>query len=440
MILNEYVGGLHFEEVFNLMFQKVTLDNNVQILTEHVPHVRSVAVGFWVDVGSRDENPEINGISHFIEHLMFKGTERRTAKDIAEALDAVGGQLNAFTTKEYTCYYARVLDEHLDLAVDLLSDMLFESKFDAADIDRERNVIIEEIKMYEDAPDELVHDIFAGSMWQGHALGRPIIGTAEVISELSRDKIFDFYKTYYNPGKMVVAVAGNINHEEVVNKLRPIFESKKGIAPVRTMTAPAPRRDILCRSKETEQVHLCVGTPGLSLEHEKIYVFQVLNTILGGGLSSRLFQEIREQRGLVYSVYSYHSSYHDTGLFCVYAGLSKQNVDEVMDLIFRQVRDIQMNSVKEEELQRAKDQLKGNLLLSLENVNTRMSRLGKSQLYLGKVIPPEEIVAKVNKVTVAEIQELTREMLKPELFSLAAIGPWTDCGNLEKVLEQLRNK
>ncbi|MCL6560495.1 MAG: insulinase family protein, partial [Firmicutes bacterium] len=361
------------------------------------------------------------------------------AKEIAEALDAVGGQLNAFTTKEYTCYYARVLDEYFDLAVDLLSDMLFESKFDARDIDRERNVIIEEIKMYEDAPDELVHDIFAGSMWQGHALGRPIIGTAEVIAGLSREQILDFYETHYKPGKMVVSVAGNIRHEEVINKLRPIFEGKGGAVTAREMIAPAPCRDITCRSKETEQVHLCVGTPGLSLDHEKIYVFQIVNTILGGGLSSRLFQEIREQRGLVYSVYSYHSSYHDTGLFCVYAGLSKQNVDVVLDLIFKQIRDIQLSGVKEEELQRAKDQLKGNLYLSLENVNTRMSRLGKSQLYLGKVIPPEEIVAKVNKVTAAEVQELAREMLKPECFSLAAIGPWEDCGSLEKVLGQLWN-
>lgn len=421
------------------MFQKVTLDNQMSILTEQVPHVRSVAVGFWVDVGSRDEKNENNGISHFLEHLMFKGTARRTAKQIAEALDAVGGQLNAFTTKEYTCYYARVLDEYFDLAVDLLSDMLFESKFDAQDIDRERNVILEEIKMYEDAPDELVHDIFAGSMWQGHALGRPIIGTAEVIAGITRDQILDFYKTYYNPGKMIAAVAGNISHEEVMAKLRPLFEGKKGISPARIMTPPTPRRDIICRGKETEQVHLCVGTPGLNLDHENIYVFQIISTILGGGLSSRLFQEIREQRGLVYSVYSYHSSYHDTGLFCVYAGLSKQNVDEVLELIFKQVRDIQVNGVKEEELQRAKDQLKGNLLLSLENVNTRMSRLGKSQLYLGKVIPPEEIVTKLNKVTAAEIQDLALEMLKPEYFSLAAIGPWEDCGNLEKVLAQLKN-
>jgi len=419
------------------MFHKVTLDNNIHILLEQVPYVRSVALGFWVDVGSRDESPENNGISHFIEHLLFKGTKKRTAKQIAEALDAVGGQLNAFTTKEYTCYYARVLDEHFGLAADLLSDMLFDSIFDPDDIDRERNVIIEEIKMYEDAPDELVHDIFAGSMWQGHALGRPIIGTADVITKLSRDKIIEFYKTYYNPGNMIVTVAGNIDKEEVIRKLRPVLESRTGGVPAKAMTAPLPKRDVVCRNKETEQVHLCVGTPGLSLEHEKTYTFQIINTILGGGLSSRLFQEIREKRGLVYSVYSYHSSYHDTGLFCVYAGLSKQNVEEVLGLIFKQIKDIRLNSVKVEELQRAKDQLKGNLLLSLENVSTRMSRLGKSQLYLGKIIPPEEVVEKLNKVTIADIQELAEEMLDPRCFSLATIGPWGDCGSLEKVLGQL---
>ncbi|MCG9967756.1 insulinase family protein [Pelotomaculum terephthalicicum JT] len=418
------------------MFHKVTLDNNIHILLEQVPHVRSVALGFWVDVGSRYESSENNGISHFIEHLLFKGTERRTAKQIAETLDAVGGQLNAFTTKEYTCYYARVLDEYFDLAVDLLSDMLFYSKFAPDDIDRERNVIVEEIKMYEDAPDELVHDIFAGSMWQGHALGRPIIGTAEVIEQISRDKIVEFYNTHYKPGNLVVTAAGNIDKDEVINKLRPVLETRKGYLPARDIIAPAPKRDVVCRSKETEQVHLCIGTPGLSLENEKTYTFQVLNTILGGGLSSRLFQEIREQRGLVYSVYSYHSSYHDTGLFCIYAGLSKQNVDEVLELIFKQVEDIRLNSVKSEELQRAKDQLKGNLLLSLENVSTRMSRLGKSQLYLGKVIPPEEVVEKINKVTIADIQELAAEMLKPGDFSMATIGPWTDCGNMEKMLSR----
>ncbi|MDD4334492.1 MAG: pitrilysin family protein [Desulfotomaculaceae bacterium] len=419
------------------MYNLVTMDNNTKVLSEKVPHVRSISVGFFVDIGSRYETPDINGASHFIEHLMFKGTGRRTPKDIAEELDAVGGQLNAFTTKEYTCYYARVLDEHFDLAVDLLGDMLFESKFDPADIDRERNVIIEEIKMYEDTPDELVHDIFAGSIWRGHSLGQPIIGTADVINSLSRDRLYDYYKTHYNPDRMIVAVAGNISHDAVMDRLHPIFEKRVGKEHPRQVNTPATQRRVTCRSKDTEQVHLIVGAPGLKLDHEKIYVMQIINTILGGGLSSRLFQEIREQRGLVYSVYSYHSSYHDTGLFGVYAGLSKQNVDEVLALIFKQVKDIQVNGVQEEELRRAKEQLKGNLYLSLENVNTRMSRLGKSQLYLGKVVTPEEIINRVNRVTISDIQELAKEVLDPEGFSLASIGPWDDCGSLERTIGNL---
>lgn len=413
------------------MYQTVTLENGVTILTEDVPHVRSVVVGVWVGVGSRDEHPVLAGISHFIEHMVFKGTERRTARNIAEALDAVGGQLNAFTTKEYTCYYARVLDEHFDLAVDILQDMLFHSRFTPGDIDRERNVIIEEIKMYEDAPDELVHDVFATTIWQGHALGRPIIGTVEVIQNLSRQDILDYYQQHYKPNNLVVAVAGNIDHSRVVDKLRPIFGQLKGDRVPRQLVHPVPRREITCRAKDTEQVHLCIGAPGLPLEHEHIYVFQLVNTILGGGLSSRLFQEIREQRGLVYSVYSYHSSYHDAGLFCVYAGLSKQNVALVMDLIFQEIRDIQQNGVTPEELQRAKEQLIGNLWLSLESVSTRMSRLAKSQLYLGKVVPPEEVAARVNRITGEEVKELAREMLDPCSFAIASVGPWDDCHALE---------
>lgn len=422
------------------MFNMVTLDNKTQILTETVPHVRSVSIGVFVDTGSRYEAPDMNGSSHFIEHLMFKGTNRRSAKDIAEELDAVGGQLNAFTTKEYTCYYARVMDEHFDLAVDLLGDMLFESKFDPVDIDRERNVIIEEIKMYEDTPDELVHDIFAGSIWRGHSLGQPIIGTADIINGLNRDKLFDYYKKNYNPGRMIVAVAGNITHDAVMKKLRPIFANKEGKGNLKKVDVPAAQRQIVCRSKDTEQVHLIVGAPGLKLDHEKIYVMQIINTILGGGLSSRLFQDIREQRGLVYSVYSYHSSYHDTGLFGIYAGLSKENVDEVLELIFKQVRDIQIKGVKKEELYRAKEQLKGSLFLSLENVTTRMSRLGKSQLYLGKFVTPEEIVNRVNKVTISDIRELAEEVLDPDSFSLASIGPWDDCGSLKRTIGDLCDK
>jgi len=402
------------------------LANGVKVLTEKIPHVHSASIGVWVDVGSRDENDHQAGVTHFIEHLMFKGTQRRSAKDIAEELDAVGGQLNAFTTKEYTCYYARVLDEHLPLAVDLLGDMLFHSRFDEVDIDRERNVILEEIKMYEDAPDELVHDIFAGTIWHSHPLGRPVIGGEQSVRNLSRADLRTFYKQFYTPGNIVVAAAGNFEHEQLLDMLNKTFGQLTGNKKERRFVVPQPNKQVFCRTKDTEQVHLCLGTPGLPMDHEKIYVFQLINTILGGGLSSRLFQEIREQRGLVYSVFSYHSSYHDSGLFCVYAGLSRENVREALELIVKEIRDIQKQGVSPAELQRVKDQLKGNLLLSLESVSTRMSRLGKSQLYLGKITPPEEIVRRIMAVTNDDIMELTKNLLKPENFSLASVGPWND--------------
>lgn len=412
------------------MYKRVVFENGVHVLTEEIPHVRSLALGFWVDTGSRDEPDELAGVSHFIEHLLFKGTKKRTARQIAEALDAVGGQLNAFTTKEYTCYYARVTDEHFDLALDVLSDMVFAPLFKAEDIDRERNVILEEIKMYEDTPDELVHDVFATTIWQGHSLGRPIIGNARVIGDLSREEIVAYYQKNYNPQNLIVAAAGNINHREVVEKLAKAIGEFGGQAAARENTRPVPHSVVNCRQKETEQIHLCLGAPGLPLDDAQIYVLQVINTILGGGLSSRLFQEIRESRGLAYSVYSYHSSYRDTGLFCVYAGLSKNNVAKVMELVFREIRDIQKNGVSAEELRRAKEQMRGNLFLSLENVSTRMSRLAKSQLYLGKVVSPEEVVEKINGVTEEQVREVACRMLDPQAFAIASVGPWDDCAAL----------
>ncbi|SHE43130.1 Predicted Zn-dependent peptidase [Desulforamulus putei DSM 12395] len=422
-----------------MFYQKEVLPNGVRILTQQVSHVRSVALGIWVDVGSRDESDANAGISHYIEHMLFKGTKHRTAKQIAEELDAVGGQLNAFTTKEYTCYYAKVLDEHFDLAVDILTDMLFHSNISEQDVEREKNVILEEIKMYEDAPDELVHDMFAKTIWSGHPLGRPIIGTSETVSGLNYQDLRSYMKDYYTPNRMVISVAGNITHRQVVEKLSPLFGTLKGNGINRQLQKPNHTSQVNCRNKETEQVHMVIGAPGLSLDNDLIYIVQVINTVLGGGLSSRLFQEIREQRGLVYTVYSYHSSYYDTGIFGIYAGLSKQNVNQAMELIFKEIKDIKKNGVTREELQRAKDQLKGNLLLSLESVNTHMSRLGKSELYLGKVYSPEEIVEKLNRVTVEDTVRVASQLFQPDKFSMAAIGPWQDCGELKNALDTLRD-
>ncbi len=406
------------------MHKETVLTNGIHILSEKVPHVHSVVVGFWISVGSRDESPEVAGITHFIEHLMFKGTKSRTAKQIAESLDAVGGQLNAFTTKEYTCYYVRVLDEFFEFAVDLLSDMLLNSLFSPDDLDRERNVILEEIKMYEDTPDEQVHDIFARTLWQNHPLGRSIIGTADVIANVSREEIMEFYREHYIASNMIIAVAGNVEHQRVVNKIEGILGHLEPQKRSRVLQPPSPYSDTCFRKKDTEQVHICTGVPGLPLGHENIYVLQLINTILGGGISSRLFQQIREERGLVYAVFSYHSSYHDGGVFCIYLGLSPANVATAMELVFKEIRDIQSKGVTDMELQRAKDQLRGNLLLSLEHVSSRMSRLGKSQMYLGKVIPQEEIVKRINSISNERIKEVAANILVPDKFCLASVGPW----------------
>jgi predicted Zn-dependent peptidase len=369
--------------------------------------------------------------------MLFKGTATRSAKDIAEAFDRIGGQLNAFTTKEYTCYYARVLDEHLDLAIDVISDMLFRSRFAPEDIERERNVIVEEIKMYEDTPDELVHDVLAQTLWRQHALGRPVIGDAAVIQNLSRDQLLDYYDQHYRFGGMVIAVAGNVRHERVVERLEEVFGHTPGGGSPKPLVAPYPHPGCICRDKDTEQVHLCIGTQGLRLDDENIYVLQVVSTILGGGLSSRLFQRVREQLGLAYNIFSYHSSYRDAGLFGVYAGLSPENVGTVLDIILEELNDIRRGGVTEEELTRSKEQLKGNFLMSLESVSTRMNRLGKSELYLGRVHTPEEIVEKLARVKVDQIAAVADQLFRPEKLSLASIGPWRDEGAWHNALSRL---
>lgn len=409
------------------MPQMTTLENGVRIVTDHLPYVRSTAVGIWVGVGSRDEAGQEIGISHFIEHMMFKGTPRRTAKDIAEALDAVGGQLNAFTTKEYTCYHAKVLDEHFSLAVDILSDMLYNSRFASEDIQREKNVVLEEIKMYEDAPDELIHDILAATLWRGNSLARPVIGNAASVCRLDRDDLIGFYRRHYLLGRrVVVAAAGNIEHNQAVEILSPVFAGLSPESALSENEIACPHADLACRDKQTEQVHVCLGVQGLALDHPRIYQLQVLNTILGGGISSRLFQHIREDLGLVYSIYSYHSSYHDTGLFAIYAGLSAGNVGQVLDLICSELENIRAHGVTKQELKRAQEQLKGNFLLSLESVNARMSRLGKSQLYLGRVPSVDDIIERVDAVTEDEVQDLARSLWCPSKICLATIGSWND--------------
>ncbi|KLU63454.1 protease 3 precursor [Peptococcaceae bacterium CEB3] len=404
------------------MFHKDVLPNGVRVITEEIEHVRSVAIGLWVGAGSRDEREGFEGISHFIEHMFFKGTSRRSARDLAEALEAVGGQLNAFTTKEYTCFYAKVLDEDLDLAIDVLSDMFFHSKFDEKELEKEKKVVIEEIKMYEDSPDELIHDLFSEYVWNDHPLGKPILGTEESIRALNRDKILQYLSEHYAPDNLVVAVAGNIQHDTILEKLSGLYGTfKRGGRRVLEGT-PAGHTVARFVTKDTEQMHLILGVPGLGQDDPDIYPMLVFNSVLGGGLSSRLFQGIREQRGLAYSVYSYHSTYVDTGLFAIYAGTSPDNTSEVVECILSEVLDMKHHGISAEELERTKAQIKGGLYLGLESVSSRMSRLGKTELTYNRVLTPEEVVERLEKVTLSDVLRVIGRLWQKEKVSLAMIG------------------
>jgi len=404
-------------------YETSVLQNGIRVVSEYIPYVKSVAVGIWVGAGSRFESEQHNGISHFLEHLFFKGTEKRSAKDIAESLDAVGGQLNAFTTKEYTCYYAKVLDEHLDLALDVLSDMFFNSKFSEKDILKEREVIIEEIKMYEDTPDEIIHDFFSQTIWEGHPLGKPVLGTEETISTFTRDDFLQFINTHYVPENIVIALAGKVEHKKIIELLEKLFgEAKRG--PVDKYPFPPDNHSLIQNIyRDVSQVQICLGSPGLPQDHPQIYPLYILNSVLGGGLSSRLVQEVREERGLAYSVYSYHSAFSDAGLFTFYAGTRPDNYEQVIQLILKEAFTIADQGITQKELVKAKKQLKGNLYLGLESVGSRMTRIGKSLLSLNRLITPEEVANKIDQVSLEEVQDLARNIFRQDKFTITTIGP-----------------
>lgn len=414
-------------------YQKTTLDNGLRVITEEIPHVRSASIGVWVAAGSTWETPGNMGISHFIEHLLFKGTERRSARQIAREIDGRGGNLNAFTSKEHTCYYARVLDEHLPAALDVLADMLQHSLFDPGEVAKEKGVIAEEIKMYEDVPDDVVHDLFASALWSGHALGRPIVGTVDTVQSLSRADLLGYMGHHYTAGNMVVAAAGNLKHEQVVELAAREFTTLAH-TPEEDRQWPqapkAPTRTLaLLRNKETEQAHLVVGMNGLQQDNEQIYALHLLNTVLGGSALSRLFQEIREERGLAYSVYSYQSAFRDAGNFAVYAGVSPGALEQVLDLVLQGLRKAGREGITLEELQEAKDQLKGSLMLGMESTSGRMNRLGRGELTYGRVLSPDDIIGRIDRVTLNEVRDLAHRLFRTEPLILSAVGP--DLGNFD---------
>lgn len=414
------------------MYQKTTLDNGLRILSESIPYMSSVSIGFFVGTGSRSESLPEQGVSHFIEHLMFKGTDKRSARDIAEEVDDVGGQLNAATDRENTCYYIKVLPEHLGLGLDILSDMLLHSKFAEADVEKERQVVLEEISLYEDSPDELIHDLHMNSLWPGHALGRNILGTRDSIGAMTREMILDYTRRHYMPDNIVVAAAGNLTHDQLVTQVRRFWDNVRGAAKVSADSTPMFASGRHLQEKEIEQIHICLGTPGVAHDDPRFYASHVLNTILGGGVSSRLFQHIREERGLAYSVCSYPSSFRDTGLFTIYTGVSPENCREVMDVIGSIIGDIRGNGVRPDELKRAKEQLKAGLLFSLESSSSRMSRLGRAEISSREYLSPEQLVAKVDAVMLQHLFDLAQPLFRHESTCLTALGPIGESG-----LEQL---
>lgn len=404
------------------MVEKYILNNGVRVVLEHIPHVRSVAIGVWIRTGARYEQIKDNGISHFIEHMLFKGTTKRTAREIAEQFDRIGGQVNAFTSKEYTCYYAKVLDTHVDVAIDVLADMYFDSLFDEADIEKEKKVVIEEIGMYEDAADDLVHDLIVSSAYGSHPLGQSILGTEEILAQLQREQILDYIEQHYTPDRTVISLAGNVDRS-IIPFIEQRFSTYRRTSP--TFNHPQPiytASPILRTKKELEQTHLSIALRGYPLGHPHIYSLIILNNILGGSMSSRLFQEIREDRGLAYSVFSYHTSFLDSGITVLYAATATEQVEQVVDHIGRIIRDIKERGVTHTELKNSKEQLKGNLMLSLESTNSRMSRIGKNELMLGRHLDLDEIVSLIEAVSLDSVQQVSEEILgKP--VGTAVVSP-----------------
>ncbi len=402
---------------------KDVLDNGLTVVTERMPHVRSISMGVWLKTGSRSETRELNGVAHFVEHLLFKGTERRTAEEIAKEVDSIGGHLDAFTGKETVCYSAKVLDDHLPAAFDILSDLVLNPRFDPEEMERERNVVLEEIKMEEDTPDDLVCEIFTQNFWRNQPLGRPTLGTRQTVSRLDRDTVVSFFREFYTPDQLLISAAGNLDHPYIVDLVVKKFGHLENRSNGRDLDPAKTYGPILMRTKkELEQAHICLGVPACSLTHADRFTFYILSTILGAGMSSRLFQNIRERQGLAYAIYSGLSSYRDTGCLSVYAGTSLENAGKVVSSIMQEFRDLKKRRVEAEEFRRAKDHLKGSLLLSLESSSSRMANLARQELYFGDYTPPQETILNFDRVSADEVQALAHSIFDTRQVALTVLG------------------
>lgn len=405
------------------MFNKFTLRNGVRIVYEKIPYVRSISIGIWIKTGSRNENRKNNGISHFIEHMLFKGTEKRNAKEIAESIDNVGGQLNAFTGKECTCFYAKTLDSHIDLVLDVLSDMFFNSLFAKKDINVEKRVILEEIGMYEDSPEELVHDILSETVWKDNPIGYSILGMQKSLKSFDKDMIQDYMSKNYTPHNTVVSVAGNFDEEKLREMLGEYFEDwSSPFNQEDTFQDVVFNSGINTREKNIEQVHLSMGFNGIEHGNDKLYSLLAVNNIFGGGMSSRLFQKIREKKGLVYSIYSYPSAYKNAGLFTIYAGMNPDNFNIVAELVTDEIKALIKKGIKPSDLEKSKEQLKGNFILGLESTSGRMNNIGKSELMLNHIDTPEEVLAKINGITMVRVNEVIEKIFDLKNKGISVVG------------------
>jgi len=414
--------------------EKTLLSNGVRILSQRMPHVQSVSMGVWVNIGSRDETDAENGLSHFIEHMMFKGTQKRSAFEIAKAFDAIGGYTNAFTSMENTCYHAKVMANHLETMSEILTDIFLNSLFDEAEIEKERPVIFQEIGMLEDTPDEYVHQLAARSFWGDNPLGRSILGTHDNILQFDSKTIRSFFERLYQPDRIVVTAVGNIEHDRLVDLARPAFEAIQTGNPIPARDIPQGHFNVGIHPKDLEQAHICLNSRGLSTTDPRRYVLSLMNTILGGNMSSRLFQQIREQRGLAYSVYSFVSSFVDTGMSGAYAGVDPVHAFETVGLILNTLQSLKDSPVTEDELQHAKDFTKGNLLMASESNENQMARLAQGEFHFGRYTPLQEILDQIDRVTPSDIRMLAEEIFLKDQMTLTLHGPVPEASQFEQLM------
>ncbi|MDK2917443.1 MAG: hypothetical protein PWQ37_176 [Candidatus Petromonas sp.] len=405
------------------MHKKYILNNGIRVVTKKISHVRSVSIGFWINTGSASETPYNNGISHFIEHMLFKGTYNRTAKEIASTLDGIGGQLNAFTSKECTCYYSKVLDSHINIAIDVLSDMLLNSKLDNKDIIKEKSVVYEEINMYEDSPEDVTYDLLSKTIFDKHPLGLPILGTYDTVNSLDRNTLTNYIEKNYNNENIVVSVAGSFDPESLIETLNKKIGSYEFKSHQKTnYDKPFFNNNFSYKTKDIEQIHLCIGYEGVPNNEHYLYPLLVMNNIFGGSMSSRLFQTIREDNGLAYSIYSHPSFYKDFGLFTIYVSLNPSQLDSMFYLIFKEIENLVHNSITPDEFEKSKEQLKGNYILGLESTSSIMTMLGKSELFGKKIKTPEEIISQINDVKISDVKNIIDLIFNTDKVSMASVG------------------